>query len=206
MFLRENLVRDFPACVVAPLPGKHRMEYLTGDRFSDEFIARRVADLQLFLERICRHPTLQRSQLLRSFLESTEWHVEMHMHTSSAAGTSTAAGSVSAVDEGPRAPQGILDTLSDTFLNAFSKIRKPDQKFEAMKDCLEKLEEGLTGVERVVNKGRVRWAGESRQPYTGRGQTIVKQGSTVVRQRASRLVCAVSGRSLPICTSTQFPS
>jgi hypothetical protein len=29
--------------------------------------------LQLFLERVCRHPTLQRSQLLRSFLESTEW-------------------------------------------------------------------------------------------------------------------------------------
>ncbi|CAO1628724.1 unnamed protein product [Parajaminaea phylloscopi] len=156
VFLRENLVRDFPACVVAPLPDKHRLEYLTGDRFSDEFIARRVADLQLFLERICRHPTLQRSQLLRSFLESTEWHVEMHMHTSSAASSSTSGG-VSAVDEGPRAPQGILDTLSDTFLNAFSKVRKPDEKFEAMKDRLDKFDEGLTGVERVVNKGRIRW-------------------------------------------------
>lgn len=160
VFLRENLTRDFPACVVAPLPDKHRMEYLTGDRFSDEFIARRVADLQLFLERICRHPTLQRSQLLRSFLESTEWHVEMHMHTSSAASGSSTSGTVSAVDEGPRGPQGILDTLSDTFLNAFSKVRKPDEKFEAMKDRLEKFDEGLTGVERVVNKGRARWTGE----------------------------------------------
>jgi sorting nexin-4 len=30
VFLRENLARDFPACVVAPLPDKHRLgEHLT---------------------------------------------------------------------------------------------------------------------------------------------------------------------------------
>lgn len=40
-FLRENLSKDFPACVVPPLPGKHRLEYVTGDRFSPEFIERR---------------------------------------------------------------------------------------------------------------------------------------------------------------------
>lgn len=82
------------------------------------------------------------------------------MHTSSAAsgsGSSTSTG----IDEGPRAPQGILDTLSDTFLNAFTKVRKPDEKFEIMKERLDKFDEGLGGVERVVSKGRVRWQGES---------------------------------------------
>lgn len=82
------------------------------------------------------------------------------MHTSSAA-SGSGIGSTSGIDEGPRAPQGILDTLSDTFLNAFSKVRKPDEKFEVMKDRLEKFEEGLSGVERVISRGRVRWTGES---------------------------------------------
>ena len=61
VFLRENLKKDFPACLVAPLPDKHRMgacepppsirlrsrsaaEYFTGDRFSSEFIERRQAE------------------------------------------------------------------------------------------------------------------------------------------------------------------
>lgn len=59
VFLRDNLTRDFPACVVPPLPDKHRLgvfrpidqmstfrtsnvaEYVTGDRFSPEFMERR---------------------------------------------------------------------------------------------------------------------------------------------------------------------
>lgn len=56
--MREHLVRDFPACVVPALPDKHRLgtfeyhyvyplvthktiEYITGDRFSPEFMERR---------------------------------------------------------------------------------------------------------------------------------------------------------------------
>ncbi|THG93226.1 hypothetical protein EW026_g7957 [Hermanssonia centrifuga] len=41
VFLREHLAKDFPACVVPPLPDKHRLEYVTGDRFSPEFMERR---------------------------------------------------------------------------------------------------------------------------------------------------------------------
>lgn len=87
----------------------------------------------------------------------------MHMHTSSAAsgsGSGNNAGHISGIDEGSRAPQGLLDSLSDTLLNAFSKVRKPDERFESMKDRLERLDEGLAGVERVVNRGRVRWTGK----------------------------------------------
>lgn len=72
-FLHDALQRDLPACLVPPLPDKHRLEYVTGDRFSPEFIERRTQDLQNFLERVCRHPHLVRMPILRSFLESSEW-------------------------------------------------------------------------------------------------------------------------------------
>lgn len=72
-FLHDALSRELPACLVPPLPEKHRMEYVTGDRFSPDFIERRTLDLQIFLERVCRHPILMRMPILRSFLESPEW-------------------------------------------------------------------------------------------------------------------------------------
>ncbi|EPQ31385.1 uncharacterized protein PFL1_00720 [Pseudozyma flocculosa PF-1] len=160
-FLRDGLKRDFPACIVAPLPEKHRLEYLTGDRFSPEFIEKRTADLQLFLERICRHPTLQRSQLLRSFLESTEWQVDMHAHNSShnilASGSGTGGGSlISGSQHENTAPPSLLDSLSDTLLNAFTKVRKPDERFLEIRDSIDKLEEGLSGTERVLARNRSR--------------------------------------------------
>ncbi|SPO29526.1 related to SNX4 - Sorting NeXin [Ustilago trichophora] len=159
-FLREGLKRDFPACVVAPLPDKHRLEYLTGDRFSTEFIEKRTQDLQLFLERICRHPTLQRSQLLRSFLESSEWQVDMHAHNSShSASTTTGASALVSGNQVENAgPPSLLDSLSDHFLNAFSKVRKPDERFEEIRESIDKLEEGLAGTERVLSRNRNRIA------------------------------------------------
>ncbi|PWN53031.1 hypothetical protein IE53DRAFT_325606 [Violaceomyces palustris] len=159
-FLREGLKRDYPACVVAPLPDKHRLEYLTGDRFSPEFIEKRTADLQLFLERICRHPTLQRSSLLRSFLESSEWQVDMHAHNSSHNISSNGAPGSSSLISGSQhentGPPGLLDSLSDTLLNAFTKVRKPDERFLEMREGIEKLEEGLAGTERVLSRNRNR--------------------------------------------------
>lgn len=152
VFLREHLSKDFPACVVPPLPDKHRLEYLTGDRFNNEFLEKRTQDLQLFLERVSRHPTLQRAQLLRSFLESTEWQVDMHSHTSHSSNLAHGNG------EGPNG--SIFDSLTDTFLTAFSRVRKPDEKFEAMRERLERLEEGLGNTERVIQRTRSRHGGK----------------------------------------------
>ncbi|KAK0543357.1 intercellular trafficking and secretion [Tilletia horrida] len=143
VFLRDNLCKDFPACVVAPIPDKHRIDYLTGERFSNEFIEKRKEELQTFLERICRHPTLQRSQLLRAFLESEEWHVDMHVHASKIA-----------AEVGPSG--GILDSISDTLLNSFAKVRKPDERFLEMREGLDRFEEALTNTERVMVRQRTR--------------------------------------------------
>ncbi|KAF9814185.1 hypothetical protein IEO21_05254 [Rhodonia placenta] len=141
VFLRDHLARDFPACVVPPLPDKHRLEYVTGDRFSPEFMERRRLDLHRFLQRLSRHPTLQRSTLLRAFFESTEWHVIMHQHV--------------AHPPGPEA-SGVIDTISDTLLNAFSRVRKPDERFLSMRESVDKFEEGLSQSERLWTRVRNR--------------------------------------------------
>ncbi|KIK94757.1 hypothetical protein PAXRUDRAFT_427640 [Paxillus rubicundulus Ve08.2h10] len=142
VFLRDHLVKDFPACVVPALPDKHRLEYITGDRFSPEFVERRRLDLYRFLERIARHPTLQRSTLVRAFFESTEWHVYMHQHL--------------AHPPGPEPTPGIIDNLSDTLLNAFARVRKPDERFLDMRESVDKFEDGLVLCERLWNRIRGR--------------------------------------------------
>ncbi|KAI0082098.1 hypothetical protein K474DRAFT_1633989 [Panus rudis PR-1116 ss-1] len=142
VFLRTHLAKDFPACVVPPLPDKHRLEYVTGDRFSPEFMERRRADLHRFLQRLARHPTLQRSTLLRAFFESTEWHVTMHQHV--------------AHPPGPEHPAGVIDSISDTLLNAFSRVRKPDERFLAMRESVDKFEEGVMLTERLYTRIRNR--------------------------------------------------
>ncbi|CAL1694963.1 unnamed protein product [Somion occarium] len=142
VFLRNHLSKDFPACVVPPLPDKHRLEYVTGDRFSPEFMERRRADLHRFLQRLSRHPTLQRSTLLRAFFESTEWHVTMHQHV--------------AHPPGPEHTTGVIDSISDTLLNAFSRVRKPDERFLAMREGVDKFEEGIVLTERLWSRIRNR--------------------------------------------------
>jgi len=142
VFLKDNLTRDFPACVVPPLPDKHRFEYITGDRFSAEFMENRRQELARFLERLARHPTLQRATLFRSFLESKEWTVKMHQHLS--------------YPPGPEPASSLLDNVSDALLNAFTRVRKPDERFLDMRDSVDKFEEGLFNTDRVWNRLRGR--------------------------------------------------
>ncbi|GAA5889120.1 hypothetical protein JCM5296_007171 [Sporobolomyces johnsonii] len=143
VFMRDALVKDFPACVVPPLPDKHRMEYVVGDRFGPEFIERRRVDLERFLQRLSRHPKLSRTAIFQNFLESTEWNVYKHKH---------AAASTHSDD----AHSGLLDNLSDTLLNAFSKLKKPDDRFTAIRAHLDSFEEGLASIERLGARSRTR--------------------------------------------------
>jgi sorting nexin-4 len=58
------------------------------------------------------------------------------------------------------ASAGIIDNLSDTLLNAFSKVRKPDERFLAMREDADKFEEGTTTSDRLYNRIRNRTSGE----------------------------------------------
>ncbi|KAJ3042923.1 intercellular trafficking and secretion [Rhizophlyctis rosea] len=107
------------------------MEYITGDRFSPEFIEKRRLSLQTYLERVARHPTVQRSASLKKFLEPTDLH-----H----------------VEPAPKAKEGVFDNLSDAFINAFAKVKKPDDRFMEYKENLAKFEENLIAVEKLHTK------------------------------------------------------
>lgn len=61
---------------------------------------------------------------------------------------------------GPEPAPGVLDNISDTFLNAFSKIRKPDERFLAMRESVDKFEESLSNTDRIWNRVRARTNGE----------------------------------------------
>lgn len=61
---------------------------------------------------------------------------------------------------GSESGSGVLDNISDTLLNAFAKLRKPDERFLAMRDGVDKSEEGLHSSERLWNRLRSRTGGE----------------------------------------------
>ncbi|KAF8973664.1 lipid binding protein [Flammula alnicola] len=172
VFLRDHLVRDFPACVVPALPDKHRLEYVTGDRFSPEFMERRRLELHRFLQRLARHPTLQRSTLVRAFFESTEWHVHMHQHV--------------AHPPTNEQSQSIMDNISDALLNAFSRVRKPDERFLAMRENVDKFEESLVVSERLF--GRVRGRTSDGNPESGEDLTADYHDLAVAVQEFSALL------------------
>ena len=45
LWLQKCLKYEYPASIHPPLPGKHRIEYFTGDRFSTEFLEKRRLQL-----------------------------------------------------------------------------------------------------------------------------------------------------------------
>lgn len=143
VFLFKSLSRDYPACAVPPLPEKHKMEYVRvrGDRFGSDFTARRAYSLDRFLGRLTLHPQLRRAPLLMIFLESGDWNAHMRLRPQRGL-------SVSDPTSGNGA--GVLDSFTDTFLNAFSKVHKPDKRFLEVRDHAEKLEDDLGQVEKVI--------------------------------------------------------
>lgn len=54
----------------------------------------------------------------------------------------------------------VMDSISDTLLNAFSRVRKPDERFMAMRESVDKFEDGLTLSERLWTRVRNHTSGE----------------------------------------------
>ncbi|RUO96339.1 Phox homologous domain-containing protein [Jimgerdemannia flammicorona] len=184
LWLYGILNLEFPQCVVPPMPEKHRMDYLTGDRFSPEFIEKRRLSLQRFLQRVARHPVLQVSENLRVFLESREFvRIRLIFITSDSPShpsrppppspskrkrkethTLTRA---SINDKAARAKrdQSVFDNIGDVLLNAFAKIRKPEEKFVEMREGVDKLEENFNMVARLYTRISKRQS-DLQQDYT----------------------------------------
>ncbi|KAF2187766.1 hypothetical protein K469DRAFT_628735 [Zopfia rhizophila CBS 207.26] len=139
VFLWKTLSREYPQCAVPPLPDKHKMEYVRGDRFGPDFTHRRAHSLHRFLKRLTLHPVLRRAVLLITFLESPDWN--QHMKGRSSRGTSMSE---------DRGGGGIVDSIAESFLNTFSKVHKPDKRFIEVSERASKLTEDLSNVEKVT--------------------------------------------------------
>lgn len=61
---------------------------------------------------------------------------------------------------GPEPTPGIVDNITDTLLNAFSRVRKPDERFLDMREGVDKFEDGLVLSERLWTRVRNRTSGE----------------------------------------------
>ena len=127
-----------------PLPDKHKMEYVRGDRFGPDFTQRRAHSLNRFLKRLTLHPVLRRSALLAIFLESSDWNAHMRLRPG---GTSARNGSSGSADGGSNS---VFDNFADTFINAFHKVHKADRRFVEVRERCDKLDEDLGHVEKVV--------------------------------------------------------
>ncbi|KAJ9648452.1 intercellular trafficking and secretion [Coniosporium tulheliwenetii] len=140
VFLYKTLCREYPQCAVPPLPDKHKMEYVRGDRFGPDFTHRRAHSLHRFLKRLTLHPVLRRAQLLLLFIETADWNSIMRNRP-------LRASSMSEPGTG-----GVFDSFTDTFLNAFTKVHKPDKRFIEVRERADKLDEDMATVEKAVAK------------------------------------------------------
>ena len=140
VFLWKQLSREYPQCAVPPLPEKHKMEYVRGDRFGPDFTQRRAHSLHRFLKRLALHPVLRRAMLVISFLESPDWNQHMKGRQSR-----TASGSEAGTG-------GFVDALADTLVNTFTKVHKPDKRFIEVSERANKLSDDLSNVEKVTVK------------------------------------------------------
>ncbi|KAK4241830.1 hypothetical protein C8A03DRAFT_40797 [Achaetomium macrosporum] len=151
VFLYKVLTRDYQGCAVPPLPDKQRMEYVRGDRFGPDFTSRRAYSLQRFLSRLALHPILRRASILHTFLESPDWNATMRSRAerlgpAGAGGDGLGQASQPAGGGGG----GVFDSIADSFMNAFTKVHKPDRRFIEVKERSDKLDEDLNHVEKVV--------------------------------------------------------
>jgi sorting nexin-4 len=138
VFLYRTLAKEYPQCAVPPLPDKHSMMYVRGDRFGPEFTSRRAHSLGRFLKRLTLHPVLRRATILVLFLESNDWNATMK--TRPMRGMSGSDGANSSV----------LESWTDGFLNAFSKPHKTDQRFQDVNARASKLDSDLATVSKTV--------------------------------------------------------
>ncbi|CAG8962374.1 hypothetical protein HYFRA_00014174 [Hymenoscyphus fraxineus] len=138
VFLYKSLCREYPAQAVPPLPDKHAMEYIRGDRFGPDFTSRRANSLHRFLARLSLHPVLRKSSLLIIFLESVDWNATMKSRPQRGSSASD------------QAAGGVFDNFTDTFINVFTKVHKPDRRFIEVREKSDKLDEDLGHVEKIV--------------------------------------------------------
>jgi sorting nexin-4 len=129
--LNNALLSKYPSCIIPPLPEKKVIEsFITGDRFSEEFTEKRRNLLEIYMKRIARHPEIQNSDILKNFLENTD---------------------MSSIEQARSDNNTVLDGISDSLVNGFSKLKSKKEEFIKAQEKVERLEVNLQHVEKLHN-------------------------------------------------------
>ncbi|ODV94242.1 hypothetical protein PACTADRAFT_51114 [Pachysolen tannophilus NRRL Y-2460] len=140
-FLYQCLLNDFPTVIVPPLPNKQRLEYIKGDRFSENFTKKRAISLNNFLQRISKSSQLSNSKIYHIFLENSDyWNTYKQTLKINNPLPST-------LDNN--------ETFSDYIMNAFKKptIETENSKeFQEMLEKSNKLQENLLKIDKIYSK------------------------------------------------------
>eukprot|EP00835_Amoeboradix_gromovi_P001343 NODE_59_length_25653_cov_0.289622.p9 type:complete len:351 gc:universal NODE_59_length_25653_cov_0.289622:7904-6852(-) len=118
----DLLFKAYPHLILPPLPSKEFYEYVSGDRFSMQFIEKRRSAIKRYLDRLSRHEYLSTCPEFLAFLKNQPTEV-----------LSTKA----------------VDAISDVLLNAFTKLRRPDDKFIDILEGVIRLQDMLTSISRI---------------------------------------------------------
>lgn len=151
VYLYKTLFREYTHVAVPPLPEKHNIQYVRGDRFGTDFTGRRAHALNRFVRRITLHPVLRRNPTFLQFLETPDWNATMRGKSMRQASMSDAGpGPTIGANTGTTANQSAFESLQDWSMNLFTKPHKPDKRFVEVREKANKLDEDLNHVEKIV--------------------------------------------------------
>lgn len=132
LLLQSILSQDHATCVIPPLPDKKVFQYIAGDRFSQSFTQKRCHSLQNFLRRISQHPTLSQSQVLMTFLVSSDWEAYRRSLSGSLGNNK--------------------EEVSDTFMNAFKTVHNQSEEFVEIKEKSDKLDHNVSKIDKIFHR------------------------------------------------------
>ncbi|CAB3998133.1 Sorting nexin-4 [Paramuricea clavata] len=131
--LRNYLQTTYPGLIIPPLPEKKSnlaAFRLNSDNYNMEFVERRRNGLEFFLHRIAKHPQLGLDEYFKSFLTQEEVWKESIIAT----------GFQSKADSK-------LKSLSASF-----SVKKPDKKYEDIKNYSQTLQGNIASLLKVQQK------------------------------------------------------
>lgn len=141
--LHQCLSFDHPTLLIPPLPNKQRLEYIKGGRFTDEFVSKRCNSLDIFINRVIKHPVLSKSEVLMIFLEDSDyWNTykaNLHLNDSN-----------SIVHSNPS-----VEGVTDFLMNSFKKPHvesKYSKNFKEMDHQRLSLQDNLNKVDKIYSK------------------------------------------------------
>ncbi|KAG8692055.1 Sorting nexin, cytoplasm-to-vacuole targeting pathway/endosomal sorting [Ceratobasidium sp. 423] len=156
--LRNNLSKLYPTLIIPPIPSKQTIgDYAIKQSKAKEdanLIARRRRMLQVFLNRIARHPILSNDHVFHRFLErDVSWSEVLN----SPPITLLPKNILKAPAHNPLEPSAAHDALPVP--SPSHPLRHPDQRFLDSESFTQKFEMHLTGpLEKVTRRTSKRWA------------------------------------------------